>query len=149
MKKRDDFFRRINMIFFKSNKKYSQFLEDYIDLYKDMQYILNSFSEAAVNTFDKNHINKINFQLMTPLSPKTYERICNKNITNPLLITIMEICIGLQLSTIESMNLIKLGGYSLNNSPIDIAYMIFLRNSKRFTIEDFILIMRNLNLFRI
>jgi hypothetical protein len=89
---------------------------------------LNFAQLAAWYVRDRGY-NRAAFREKTLLSYKTYARIMANQIPNPTLETVMALCIGLRLDSMDSEHLLERAGYRLNSSMRHLAYHMLLSDS--------------------
>ncbi len=81
-----------------------------------------SFAQAAWEHIERKGVSRADFAEKTLLSGKIYDRIRSGELTNPKLQTVIQICIGLELGGVLGEHLLSLAGYTLNNTPQQLAY---------------------------
>lgn len=117
-----------NMEIFNRSEELKRFREELIEETQYLSRTSQTFSQAAYGHIQRKGYNKIIFADKTLLSEKTFDRIKNNQLNNPTLETVMAICIGLELSPPYSEELLKAAGFTLNNSPQQLAYKKLLHS---------------------
>jgi len=88
-----------------------------------------TFCQYAWKIISQKGVNKKVFEDKTLLSGKYYDLIKSNSIKgNPSIETVMSICIGLDLGSRISEQLLEKAGHKLNDSPLHVVYRKFLSN---------------------
>ena len=95
-----------------------------------------TLKEEINRLFTERHINSRTFCDRTELDEAMYYRLKNKD-EQPLLATIITVCVGLSLDTLMSYHLVELAGYRLlPGNLLHCIYAYFSENSEDLTVAE-------------
>lgn len=125
-----------NMEVFNRSEELKKFHEEFVEEGQHLSRTTQTFSQAVYGHIKRKGYNKVVFIEKTLLSGKTYDRIKNNELNNPTLETVVAICIGLELSPTYSEEILRLAGYTLNNTPQQLAYKKLIHSYRGHSIYE-------------
>ncbi len=125
-----------NMEVFNRSEELKKFHEEFVEEGQHLSRTTQTFSQAVYGHIKRKGYNKVVFTDKTLLSEKTYDRIKNNELNNPTLETVVAICIGLELGPTYSEEILRLAGYTLNNTPQQLAYKKLIHSYRGHSIYE-------------
>lgn len=125
-----------NMEVFNRSEELKRFHDELVQESQYLSSTTQNFAQAAYGHIKRKGYNKSVFTEKTLLSGKTFDRIKKNELNNPTLETVMAICIGLELSPSYSEELLRLAGFTLSNSPQQLAYKKLLHSYRGHSIYE-------------
>ena len=127
----------ISGIIINRSEELKKFHEEFVEEGQHLSRTTQTFSQVVYGHIKRKGYNKVVFIEKTLLSGKTYDRIKNNELNNPTLETVVAICIGLELSPTYSEEILRLAGYTLNNTPQQLAYKKLIHSYRGHSIYGF------------
>ena len=115
----------------------------YIELRKEsmdankLRMYSESFSDTLFELMKEKKMSKARLAIESNLSEKTIQRLRNDDRFEPTKQTVIALCVGLKLSLVESMALIRRSPYQLRpTNPQDAAYLKIISSGQDYCIEE-------------